>query len=187
MKIMNLKEKVSKFIVVTMASALVVSSMFTDYGFATHANETADESGLESVTGGDNLMLVAEPVPLYDYAQPTDNFAKPDLSNPFLFSVYTNNMTRSDHVEGNVAIGVLPGGLSIYGGNTVIGEGGVSYIGDLSTGTFGCTANGISYIVIPSVNPLDGIQNKLTYDPNNGYTLYKVGADEVRQSSFFAG
>ena len=47
MKIMNLKEKVSKFIVVTMASALVVSSMFTDYGFATHANETADESGLE--------------------------------------------------------------------------------------------------------------------------------------------
>ncbi len=189
MKIMNLKEKVSKFIVVTMASALVVSSMFTDYGFATHANETAGGNvpELESVTGNDNLMLAAEPVPLYDYAQPSDNFVKPDLSNPFLFSVYTNKMTRTDHVEGNVAIGVLPSGLNIYGGNAAIGEGGVSYIGDLSTGSFGCTANGVSYVVIPSVNPLDGTQNKLSYDQNNGYTVYRVSADEVRLSNFFAG
>lgn len=105
MKVMHFKEKVSKFIVVTMASALVVSSMFTDYGFATHANETTGEPGLESVTGGD---VVAEPVPLYDYAQPTDNFGKPDLSNPFLFSVYTNQMPKSDHIEGNVPSEYFP-------------------------------------------------------------------------------
>ncbi len=180
MKVMHFKEKVSKFIVVTMASALVVSSMFTDYGFATHANETTGEPGLESVTGGD---VVAEPVPLYDYAQPTDNFAKPDLSNPFLFSVYTNQMTKSDHVEGNVAIGVLPGYLSIYGGNDILGEGGVSYIGDLSNGQFVCSTKE-SYIVIPEINPTDGTANKMVIAPGQGYRLCKISADNVELSSF---
>ncbi|MBO5282873.1 MAG: hypothetical protein J6B43_07105, partial [Lachnospiraceae bacterium] len=91
MKVLGLKEKVSKFVVVTMASALVISSMFTDLGFATHANESNDPSTTEMLTtsGGDNLGVV-NPVPLYDYAPATDNFAKPDLKNPFLFSVYTN-------------------------------------------------------------------------------------------------
>ena len=42
MKIMRMREKVSKFVVVTMASALVISSTFTDRGISTHANETAD-------------------------------------------------------------------------------------------------------------------------------------------------
>ncbi len=186
MKVLGLKEKVSKFVVVTMASALVISSMFTDLGFATHANEQ-DPSTTEMLTtsGGDNLG-VADPVPLYEYASATDNFAKPDLKNPFLFSVYTNVMTRTDHIEGNVAIGVLPSYLSIYGGNVAIGEGGVSYIGDLSTGSFGCTANGISYVVLPEYNA-DGTANKLVVADGQGYFLHKINSDNVETGSFCTG
>ena len=181
MRVMHFKEKVSKIIVVTMASALVVSSMFTDYGFATHANETTDEPGLESVTGGDNM--VAEPVPLYDYVQPTDNFAKPDLSNPFLFGVYANKMTENGHVEGSIAVGTLVGRMDIWGGNDAIGGGGVSYIGDLSSGQFVCNVKD-SYIVMPEVNPADGTSNKMVIAPGQGYRLCKINADNIEIGSF---
>ncbi len=189
MKILGMREKVSKFVVVTMASALVISSMFTDHGFSTHANENADPNvpELESVTGGDFVVNVAEPIPLYNFAPPTDNFARPDLNNPFLFSVYTNQMTRSDHVEGNVAIGVLPGSLNIYGGNASVGSGGVSYIGDLSDGSFSCTANGTSYIVIPEINPLAGTANRLEVAVGQGYNLLKIDSNNQEIGRFCTG
>jgi len=186
MKIMRMREKVSKFVVVTMASALVISSMFTDRGISTHANETADPNvpELESVSGGDYVVAIAaEPLPLYNYAAPTDNFAKPDLANPFLYSIYANTMSRSDHVEGNVAIGSLPGWLNIWGSSNATGDSGVSYIGDLSTGAFLCNARGTSYVVIPETNA-DGTSNKLEVAEGQGYRLHKINAENVEVGSF---
>ncbi|MDE5746551.1 MAG: choice-of-anchor A family protein, partial [Acetatifactor sp.] len=185
MRVMRLREKVSKFVVVTMASALVISSMFTDYGFATHANETVDPNAPDfaSVSDSDNIMMAAEPVPLYNYASPTNNFAKTDLSNPFLFAIYANKITRSDHVEGNMAVGALNGGMSIWGSSRATGDSGVSYIGDLSAGSFVCNVNG-NYIVIPEVNPLDGISNKMVEAPGQGYRLCRINADNVEVGSF---
>ena len=183
MKIMRMREKVSKFVVVTMASALVISSMFTDRGISTHANETADPNvpELESVSGGDYVVAIAaEPLPLYNYAAPTDNFAKPDLANPFLYSIYANTMSRSDHVEGNVAIGSLPGWLNIWGSSNATGDSGVSYIGDLSTGAFLCNARGTSYVVIPETNA-DGTSNKLEVAEGQGYRLHKINAENVEE------
>ena len=186
MKIMRMREKVSKFVVVTMASALVISSMFTDRGISTHANETADPNvpELESVSGGDYVVAIAaEPLPLYNYAAPTDNFAKPDLANPFLYSIYANTMSKSDHVEGNVAIGSLPGWLNIWGSSNATGDSGVSYIGDLSTGAFLCNARGTSYVVIPETNA-DGTSNKLEVAEGQGYRLHKINAENVEVGSF---
>jgi len=186
MKIMRMREKVSKFVVVTMASALVISSMFTDRGISTHANETADPNvpELESVSGGDYVVAIAaEPLPLYNYVAPTDNFAKPDLANPFLYSIYANTMSRSDHVEGNVAIGSLPGWLNIWGSSNATGDSGVSYIGDLSTGAFLCNARGTSYVVIPETNA-DGTSNKLEVAEGQGYRLHKINAENVEVGSF---
>ncbi len=186
MKIMRMREKVSKFVVVTMASALVISSMFTDRGISTHANETADPNvpELESVSGWDYVVAIAaEPLPLYNYAAPTDNFAKPDLANPFLYSIYANTMSRSDHVEGNVAIGSLPGWLNIWGSSNATGDSGVSYIGDLSTGAFLCNARGTSYVVIPETNA-DGTSNKLEVAEGQGYRLHKINAENVEVGSF---
>ena len=181
---MKMKEKVSKFVVVTMASALVISSMFTDKGFSTHANETTDSNvpELESVSGN-YVVAVAEPIPLYNYASPTDNFSKPDLTNPFLYSVYANTMSKSDHVEGNVAIGSLPGWLNIWGSSSATGDSGVSYLGDLSTGAFQCNARGISYVVLPEINA-DGTANKLEVAEGQGYILHKINAENIEVGSF---
>ena len=186
MKITRMREKVSKFVVVTMASALVISSMFTDKGFSTHANETADPNvpELESVSGGDYVVAIAaEPIPLYNYAAPTENFAKPDLSNPFLYSIYANTMSRSDHVEGNVALGSLPGWINIWGSSNATGDSGVSYIGDLSTGAFLCNARGTCYVVIPETNG-DGTSNKLEVATGQGYRLHKINAENIEVDSF---
>ena len=46
MKVLGLKAKVSKFIVVTMASALIVSSMFTDMGVRTEAGNAGNSAFL---------------------------------------------------------------------------------------------------------------------------------------------
>ena len=92
-------------------------------------------------------------------------------------------MSRSDHVEGNVAIGSLPGWLNIWGSSNATGDSGVSYIGDLSTGAFLCNARGTSYVVIPETNA-DGTSNKLEVAEGQGYRLHKINAENVEVGSF---
>ena len=108
-------------------------------------------------------------------AQAADVLGTASLSNPYSFTVYANEYTKPNHVEGNVAVGTLKAHVDTWRY--------CSYVGDFADNNASMTMNvDDAALVYPAYNS-DGSRNELTEQIGQGYkfSIYEKDSDTLRR------